>query len=259
MGFFSDLKEDLSQAVTELMPDNNGNVQQDAEKEEAKLNEAAWQDEEKIPETANNFQSDLNTMLSHITESEDKNDSENEAEAVKEEVYVAQAAPAKVPAEQTAAERPVSDEVSVIMDSTIINGNIATEGSLDIRGSIVGDVEALGKLNITGAIQGIARAQDVVTDGAKITGEIHSNGAVMVGQNSIIIGNVYATSCVVAGAIKGDLDVKGPVLLDASAIVKGNIRSKSVQINNGAVVEGMCSQCYADVNPTSFFDDLEAK
>ena len=42
--------------------------------------------------------------------------------------------------------------------------------------------------------------------------------------------------------------------LDASAIVMGNIKSKSVQINNGAVIEGMCSQCYADVSPTSFFE-----
>ena len=28
-------------------------------------------------------------------------------------------------------------------------------------------------------------------------------------------------------------------------------------INNGAVIEGMCLQCYADVSPTSFFDDDE--
>ena len=33
----------------------------------------------------------------------------------------------------------------------------------------------------------------------------------------------------------------------------GNIKSKSVQINNGAVIEGLCSQCYAEVSPSSFF------
>ena len=37
----------------------------------------------------------------------------------------------------------------------------------------------------------------------------------------------------------------------------GNIKSKSVQINNGAVIEGLCSQCYAEVNPSSFFEDLK--
>ena len=74
-----------------------------------------------------------------------------------------------------------------------------------------------------------------------------------------MIGKVSASTALIAGAVKGDIDVKGPVILDASAIVMGNIKSKSVQINNGAVIEGMCSQCYAEVNPTDFFNDLIAK
>ncbi len=73
----------------------------------------------------------------------------------------------------------------------------------------------------------------------------------------MVLGNVYANSAVVAGAVRGDLDVRGPVILDTSAIVMGDIKSKSVQINNGAVIEGMCSQCYAEVNPTSFFEELK--
>ena len=44
---------------------------------------------------------------------------------------------------------------------------------------------------------------------------------------------------------------------EQKSLVMGNIKSKSVQINNGAVIEGMCSQCYAEVNPTSFFDELK--
>jgi len=80
---------------------------------------------------------------------------------------------------------------------------------------------------------------------------------VKIGASSVIIGNITATSAAIAGAVKGDIDVKGPVILDASAIVMGNIKSKSVQINNGAVIEGMCSQCYADVSPTSFFDEYK--
>ena len=44
-----------------------------------------------------------------------------------------------------------------------------------------------------------------------------------------------------------------------TAIVMGNIRSQSVQINNGAVIEGMCSQVYAEVNPSAFFEELRKK
>ena len=190
-------------------------------------------------------------MLDHVDDAEPETDEEEE------EVYVAPVVPEKPVFEQRTTNKVANDEVSVIMESMIINGNIATEGALDIRGSIVGDVEALGKLNITGTIQGNSRATEVFAEGAKITGEIRSNGAIKVGQSSVIIGDIYATSAVIAGAIKGDIDVKGPVILDASAIVMGNIKSKSVQINNGAVIEGMCSQCYAEVNPTSFFEELK--
>ena len=80
-----------------------------------------------------------------------------------------------------------------------------------------------------------------------------------IGASTVVIGNITATCAAIAGAVKGDIDVQGPVILDSSAIVMGNIKSKSVQITNGAVIEGMCSQCYAEVNPTDFFNDLIAK
>ena len=58
----------------------------------------------------------------------------------------------------------------------------------------------------------------------------------------------------IAGAVKGDIDIMGPVILDSTAIIMGNIKSRTLQINNGAVIEGLCSQCYAEVNPMSFFE-----
>ncbi len=242
MGFFSDLKDDLSQAVNELMPEEES-AAEDAAKEVK-----AVQPEENS-ETVNGFDTDLSAMLDKV---------ETTMETPEEPIYVAPAAAEKVPEVSAASEnKKVADEVAVLTDSMIVNGNIATEGALDIRGSIVGNVEALGKMNITGAIQGNSQAAEIYAEGARITGELRSVGSVKVGQSTVIIGNIYASSAVIAGAVKGDIDVKGPVILDSSAIVMGDIKSKSVQINNGAVIEGMCSQCYAEVNPTSFFDELK--
>lgn len=68
----------------------------------------------------------------------------------------------------------------------------------------------------------------------------------------MIIGNLYAHSAVIAGAIKGDIDVHGPVIIDATAIVMGDIKSESFQINRGAVLEGYISQCYSDNSPKKF-------
>lgn len=153
----------------------------------------------------------------------------------------------------------VLDETAIITAGMTLTGDISAKGNVDILGKVKGKVELLGKLNVSGTIEGDSKAAEVFADGAHITGMIVAEGTVKIGQNSVVIGNVAASSAVVAGAVKGDIDVKGPVILDASAIVMGNIKSKSVQINNGAVIEGMCSQCYAEVNPTDFFNDLIAK
>ena len=157
------------------------------------------------------------------------------------------------------ADEAVADETAIITAGMEITGDIVSKGSMDIQGSIHGNLEILGKLNVSGKITGDSKAAEVFADSAKITGKIVAEGTVKIGENSVVIGNIEATSAVIAGAVKGDLDVHGPVILDTSAIVMGNIKSKSVQINNGAVIEGMCSQCYAEVNPTSFFDGLIAK
>ncbi|MBQ3795097.1 MAG: polymer-forming cytoskeletal protein [Butyrivibrio sp.] len=150
-----------------------------------------------------------------------------------------------------------TDETASITEGMVINGDIQTTGSLELIGKITGNVKCLGKLNITGDITGDSDAAEIYAESARITGEIRSKGSVKVGQSTVIVGNIFGSSAVIAGAVKGDIDVHGPVVLDTTAIVMGNIKSQSVQINNGAVIEGMCSQAYADVNPSEFFETLK--
>jgi len=151
----------------------------------------------------------------------------------------------------------ISEETAVIAEGMKIVGDIECTGNIDLSGEIAGNVSLLGKLDVTGKITGKIKAFEVFADGAKINGDITSNGSVKLGQDTVVIGNIAGASAVIAGAVKGDIDVHGPVILDSSAIVMGNIKSMSVQINNGAVIEGMCSQCYATVNPESFFNDFK--
>ena len=273
MGFFSDLKEDLSQAVNELMPDEVETTEEatveateevEAVVEETDAKEVVAEEEisdEVLEESGDEFTNQLEEMLNQL-------DAENsvEEDVVEDEdmTELLDAIAAPEQAKETKGERKmestfsytdeVEDETSVITKGMIITGDIVSKGSVDVLGQINGNIDILGKLNVTGAINGNSKASEVFADNAKIVGEVISDGSVKIGQSSVIIGNITATSAVVAGAVKGDIDVQGPVILDASAIVMGNIKSKSVQINNGAVIEGMCSQCYADVSPTSFFE-----
>lgn len=240
MGFFSDLKEDLSQAVNELMPE-----------EESLTTDT--QEENTADEIKEVSQEELDAMLADLERKEEVKPVREEAPAAKparEESARSSFAPA-------AGSRMAADETAVITQGMVINGDIISEGSIELTGSINGNITALGKLNISGTIVGNSKAAEIYAEGAKITGEVVSEGTAKIGQSTVIIGNITATSAVIAGAIKGDIDVRGPVILDSSAIVMGNIKSKSVQINNGAVIEGMCSQTYADVSPTSFFNEIK--
>ncbi len=160
--------------------------------------------------------------------------------------------------EELSADTPeITDEVSIITTGTNIKGNLSTTGSFSISGRVEGNVQCNGKLEVTGVIKGNSSASEVFSDAAKVEGEITSTGTVKIGLGSVVVGNIAATSAVIAGAVKGDIDVQGPVVVDTSAVIVGNIKSRSVQINNGAVIEGFCSQCYADIDVDSLFGEAK--
>lgn len=332
MGFFSELKSDLSQAAKTMLPE---------EGDEAKsLEETTVKENVVKPKTEAEVKKDLNNMLDHLDEikldeggaAEDVE--ADEPESIKEEILKEEEKEVEVKAEpitktaipevfeeeedeepfianaeesadededtvadlaaslsaietiasKKAEEAPVyeerkttnymnnggfdtmdiqqqtpTDETASITEGMRIVGNLETTGSLDLVGKINGNVTCLGKLNVTGEIEGDSKAAEIYAEAARITGEVRSNGSVKIGQSTVVIGNIFATSAVIAGAVKGDIDVPGPVVLDTTAIVMGNIKSQSVQINNGAVIEGNCSQSYAEVNPSAFFEGLKGQ
>lgn len=272
MGFFSELKEDLSQAVNELMPEELIKEELLPEEQAEDLAEEPKEDsqEKALDVSSEEDLAKLDEMLKRVDSIEvsmdvsmdDVMEEPMEEQETDLETSIREAFGEKV--ERKGEEKKmdvqtktVADETAVITAGMTVTGDIASEGSLELIGTINGNIAVLGKLNITGTIVGNSKASEIFADNAKITGEIVSEGPVKIGPSSVVIGNIVAKSAVIAGAVKGDIDVQGPVILDASAIVMGNIKSKAVQINNGAVIEGMCSQCYADVNPTSFFEDYK--
>ncbi len=318
MGFFSELKSDLSQAVNTLMPEDKLEETANLDNE----SEVSGKKGEKVEKV------DISSMLDRIDDItlDDVNPETEKEEVVEEEPEVEEPAEKVVSAvemlsaskavepvddvaelekeieEQTAEELKVeeevestlntiatskveeyvtetkvsenntnnggdlvmdfeqqtpTDETASITEGMVITGDVNTTGSLDLIGKVTGNIKSLGKLNVTGEIVGDSEAAEIYAESARITGEVKSKGSVKVGQSTVIVGNIFGSSAVIAGAVKGDIDVHGPVVLDTTAIVMGNIKSQSVQINNGAVIEGMCSQAYADVNPSEFFEGLK--
>lgn len=147
-----------------------------------------------------------------------------------------------------------SEETTVITKGTTINGGIKSDTSLIVKGVIEGDVECQGKLTVTGRVAGNSTASEIYVNTPRLNGNLVSKGSVKVDVGTVVIGNISSASVVVAGAVKGDIDVNGPIVVDSTAVVQGSIIGKSIQINSGAVVDGMCSLRYADVDLDTFFE-----
>ena len=248
MSFFKDFKEDLLQAADELISSEEKDtvesmevleVENDEEEIEVADEDTSVMDEEEVTEA---IEDTVEEVVEEIIVKE-----ENKMEE-KIEVNV-----------EVAEESEKSAEVTTISKGVHLEGNLRAEGSVNLLGSVVGDLECDGKLVIDGTIKGNAKAAEIYANGARVEGDIMSAGSLKVGSGSVIIGNVVASSAVIGGAIKGDIDVKGPVIVDSTAVVYGNIKSRSVQLNNGAVLEGHVSQCYAGVDVKALFEEKASK
>ncbi len=250
MGFFKDFKEDFSEAVNDLVPGAEPKTYDDADMVDTLSDDM-------------DVEVELSKLDGLLEQASKKVDAPEDKPAPKAEEKPAKASFKKVedkpkmdtitPVTEATFSAPATTETAVITSGMVIKGSVECAGPVDLQGTIEGDVITSGKLVVTGVLNGNSNSAEFFADGARIQGEVSTNGTVKIGANSRIIGNITATSAVIAGAVKGDIDVQGPVVVDTSAVVVGNIKSRSVQINNGAVIEGFCSQCYADVDMNNLF------
>ncbi len=298
MGFFKDFKEDLSQAVNELLPEEEGKKEEAGEQivntlDSDEITPDDVSDSEKMKEWLEDFVGYENSMEEEETveenlaeaASEEKIDvltqevpeekefdenttelKEEEGEDMEDNVDLELLEALNADEATTEAEVKVKepklraasisneDDITVITKGTTINGSISSDGSLEVNGIITGDVECLGKLTITGKVSGNTSASEVYVNTDRLEGSITSEGSVKVSLGTVVIGDIVATSGVIAGAIKGEIDINGPIVIDSTAIIKGNIKAKSVQINNGAVIEGFCSLSYSSVDVDNIFE-----
>lgn len=253
MGFFKDFKEDVSQAVNELVDEAAG-----AGVNGEKIDDDVMVDTLDEPKTVTAAKA--RTTKAQPKE-EERYETETQAHTLQQPVQEEAEAQQPLEAEEKQAplaQHPASEgtgETAIITPGLKIMGDIESSGAIELLGTVVGNVSCLGKLSVSGVIKGNTHSSAFFSNKAEITGNISCDGAAKIGNGSVVIGDLAATSAVIAGAIKGDIDVHGPVIIDTTAIVMGDIKSVSVQINNGAVIEGHCSQCYSDNSPSKFFKD----
>lgn len=279
MSFFKDLKEDIAQSVNELTEslDENLAVDDEKTKETVSMSELTTdfspeEPTEEVPElVVENNETEENEIAVAAEPEEvieepveapveevvdEPEEIEEPVEDYEEEDIMNEEVMEEASIDNTPVEEVENDaqEVTVITKGTTINGGIKSDTSLVVKGTIEGDVECEGKLTITGKVAGNTIASEIYVNTPRLEGDINSRGIVKIDVGTVVIGSISCTSVLVAGAVKGNIEVNGPVIVDSTAVVKGDIKAKSIQINSGAVVDGHCSLAYADVDLDSFFE-----
>jgi cytoskeletal protein CcmA (bactofilin family) len=98
-----------------------------------------------------------------------------------------------------------------------------------------------GEVTIVG--QGAKLEGTVVSAGSlridgQVKGQINADGDVMLSPQSQVEADIHAQNVVVAGRFKGSIVVKGKAELARGGRVDGNITSKTLTVEEGAIFQG---------------------
>ncbi len=97
--------------------------------------------------------------------------------------------------------------------------NIIAQGT-----SIVGDIISEGDFRIEGSIKGTIKAK----------------GRVVVGKSGTVDGEIICSDIDVCGNVKGKIEVINHTILNATAKYTGDLITKKISIEPGAIFSGTC-------------------
>jgi cytoskeletal protein CcmA (bactofilin family) len=92
------------------------------------------------------------------------------------------------------------------------------------------DTEFEGKLSFTGAVR---------IDG-KLSGEIFSNGTLIVGESAVIKAQIHIADMVISGEVHGDIFAEKRIEITVPGKLFGNIKTPKLVLEEGVIFEGNC-------------------
>lgn len=87
-------------------------------------------------------------------------------------------------------------------------------------------------------LKGIFRYTGTVRIDGRIEGEIHADGALLIGKNAIIQASINARSIVSCGKVTGDVIATENIKLLAPAVLKGSVQTPLLSVEEGACFKG---------------------
>ena len=130
-------------------------------------------------------------------------------------------------------------EPTIISAQTVIRGNIMAENDVEISGEVIGDVSADGLVKVLGGkITGNIKALKILIKNSRIQGYLDSEGFIDIIDDSEIIGDITGGDIVVDSKCEGNIVARERLKLLQNANIHGDLQTKIIKIDEGAIVEG---------------------
>ena len=89
-------------------------------------------------------------------------------------------------------------------------------------------------------VDGNIRAKEAVHVEGSVTGDVETEGALIISSSGKVKGNVKGSSIIIGGSLEGDLTSSGRTEVASTGRVIGNIKTKSLVVDENAVFQGQC-------------------
>lgn len=153
---------------------------------------------------------------------------------------------------------PIQEETpaTVISRSMVIVGEITSSGDIDIYGDVKGSVKTDGDVKATGKIIGNLEGNSFTLNGCTIQGNITARGNVLIGLNTVVVGDIIADSIKINGKVKGNLTIGKMSEFQENALLAGDVCSQTISMSQGAKLHGNVSVALDSSQSEREFDSI---
>ena len=93
-------------------------------------------------------------------------------------------------------------------------------------------------VDATSELEGTLRSKQTVRIDGRVKGEIECEKSVLVGEGARVLASIAADEVQIAGVVEGDITARRKITLSRSAVVKGDLITPGIVIEEGAKLKG---------------------
>ena len=138
--------------------------------------------------------------------------------------------------------RNVNAQKMIIPEGVIIEGSLTSASDTEIGGRIEGNITVEGRLQLgpSALISGNIRAGSCKIEGL-VEGKVECSEDLELGQSGRLNADILAGKRILlAGQVYGNVTTPGVLRLAATSRVEGDVRTRSILMEEGATMNGQC-------------------